>query len=1276
MLRGQAGITPAEMPTPALPDQKATAPRIVGFDAKIDRYWEKYPSGNPRVDKVGNPIFQAGADVAQAKHLWDEQIQPRLAAGKKVAILYAANDDQAKKIMAGYEDGKIDGKMIQGGGQAKPFAKLADKIAAKEMQSRVHIVPVGTSKSGGLNEDGNQVDLAMMHRYLENIATHLGAGWEVVGMEHAGRFAIGGGASQYWNEVSPTWIEIDAHGYVTQKMADNISDAPTGPSDGPPRILSQGQYMQEQLDMLAKSPIKDWPDALQQAYQDGQEEAKKEVANPPPPRIPKDVDDITTINRYPRSRKKIREEWNTCQLFLEQQIAKSPWHAMAAKEVMAGGSLKAIAKKYGIDDEKDVRDLAELQTRWFRLNNGIEKKKERQEKKEGVHDADPKKWARYKMDKLAPVILPVNILRSCAADTGVYVQGFAGVVKNLRAEITKDDKRKSIKYSDKKAADAARAALIKKIEPGNQQALADEQKRLEQIQGIKNKAVREKVAPVIVEIGGVDVAKKVNDLLNPSGNLGVRHPTRDDRSAALGAMQRDFKEAFKLKKPLREANLAAIWHAKQNEYIDRIDPALRDAQPSLQRVLEGSETVGPNRKHGEIYKARVALKNVKNVDDFLKVMGQIKKVNNAMLQLARLDRNHLHVALKGRRGHESRELKGRQSKGLRMNLEADHRKLVREMNVFLKGNLAKIGVAGLPGITGASDEIRKFEIAQRNLNALPARFYNRKARRVAEMAFIDAAVKLVGALEQAVAVKAVAAPALAAVAPTPVAVAPKPAVAPTPTPAVAPAAPAASSTPASALPPASPVVVRTPLRRPVLPPASALPTPSRFATGPVLTAPVARPAAVFKRPAASGPAPAPLTLAEKTEIRKKLELLNGLLEQVEIFKQHRKEIGDSKIDPDFIMRAEGCEKSAIADIEGLTEVNARLFLEKLRRLKPEEALDFMKKGNQKLAAMSPPKKAIPASSAPAAATPAPISAVARPVTLSEAEKKQKAEQIRLIDEVLDQIKIFNKLKGQVKDESGTAEKLQAIRGELNGPDAKRALGNPSVAIANLQKIKGVWERANAAMQDPKKAELAELFKKRMEVLQSLNQLVIGNKDRKLGIPRELHLAMQAYVDSNTTKGKYAHEIAELRSALNLEVPSDRPMDGKTYADLKKRLDDWEIDENKILERYRAHRANVSAASSVASGPVVPVVPTAPAIGGDTEKLRSVTVEAELSTGSEPDELDAGMLASEDPAGKEWSDVSSDIRKAKTPGGKEETPPKNRESEDEPASSAPPPSPRH
>ena len=295
-----------------------------------------------------------GGVVAQARDIWNKEIKPRLQTEKKVALMYAANDNQANALFAYYKkqpDKAALKKIFRGGrGQAALFSELVDCIDEGNVDeaSRFRILPIATSLRGGANDIGNHVSLEKLNAHLANIAWHIGNGWTIMGLSNARGFQIGGGASKNWYQTDPIFVyQSEPNSYALLGKQDTnafpagliaiailtmillcmalafpplaaLIAAPvlyyggllgiifgakaaavvvgtiimgalaaagfsilagvgsflhgcfmTNPEVNAttlPRKISQGQYMQEQLQLLSEANVQDWPQHLRDAY--------------------------------------------------------------------------------------------------------------------------------------------------------------------------------------------------------------------------------------------------------------------------------------------------------------------------------------------------------------------------------------------------------------------------------------------------------------------------------------------------------------------------------------------------------------------------------------------------------------------------------------------------------------------------------------------------------------------------------------------------------------------------------------------------------------------------------------------------------------------------------------------------------------------------------------------------------------------------------------------------------------------------------------------------
>ncbi len=130
---------------------------------------------------------------------------------EKIAITYSANVDQAEGIYAGYKTGKYS---INGSNQAQLFSLIVKEIQKRSWQNKVHILPVPTCEKGGGKNVAKQINV---QKAMKNIATHLGSGWYVLGLQNQNctpesPFAIGGGVAD------KVWAHSPQQKYVHERM--------------------------------------------------------------------------------------------------------------------------------------------------------------------------------------------------------------------------------------------------------------------------------------------------------------------------------------------------------------------------------------------------------------------------------------------------------------------------------------------------------------------------------------------------------------------------------------------------------------------------------------------------------------------------------------------------------------------------------------------------------------------------------------------------------------------------------------------------------------------------------------------------------------------------------------------------------------------------------------------------------------------------------------------------------------------------------------------------
>ena len=157
--------------------------------------------------------------------------------GKKIALIYAANNKQAKLFHGIYEARKAKEILpkIVGHGQAELFIELiklinAETLKTPEFSGKIRILPVATSLNGDENGPGNIVTREMIDRDLGAIQVHLQNGYDVEGIINDSNdgYAIGGGRSIHWYKTTYTSIQYKGED------------------------VSQGKYVQAQLAALEK----------------------------------------------------------------------------------------------------------------------------------------------------------------------------------------------------------------------------------------------------------------------------------------------------------------------------------------------------------------------------------------------------------------------------------------------------------------------------------------------------------------------------------------------------------------------------------------------------------------------------------------------------------------------------------------------------------------------------------------------------------------------------------------------------------------------------------------------------------------------------------------------------------------------------------------------------------------------------------------------------------------------------------------------------------------
>lgn len=183
-----------------------------------------------RTGKGGTIYFESPeAQVARIMvHLREE-----LAADpdKKIALIYAANDGQAKSFHEAYGSSSTQLPQVSGSGQAELFQKLIDEINKdSSLNGKIRVLPVATSLSGGKNGPGNIVSKDMIQRDLKAIQQHIQDGYDVRGIKGKNGYAIGGLTSEHWFTQDHAAIQYNG------------------------KLYSQGDFVQLQLEALENDP--------------------------------------------------------------------------------------------------------------------------------------------------------------------------------------------------------------------------------------------------------------------------------------------------------------------------------------------------------------------------------------------------------------------------------------------------------------------------------------------------------------------------------------------------------------------------------------------------------------------------------------------------------------------------------------------------------------------------------------------------------------------------------------------------------------------------------------------------------------------------------------------------------------------------------------------------------------------------------------------------------------------------------------------------------------
>jgi len=280
------------------------------------------------------------------------KFREEIANGKKVAITYSANNDQANDIYRGYSGAPY---AIKGRGQAKVMHLVAQQIQADPvLKANAHILPVATSMHKG--GDG-QVNKAIMDRDLGNIAQHLGNGYTVLGYQNedsGNGYAVGGMNSRQVWDVTPNKEYFDqrmagmTRGEFTPELQQAYNSGKTRPSitsgplpPPPPRTVGQ----------TAPVPPANLPPPPNDVGR-----AALDVASPPvtpmrdhPPRIPVAHDPSQTVDELFR---KLQENKDNLQ-------AKTNVESFKKVEAAAGQSAHVSISMYTTPD-KDPSKITEV----------------------------------------------------------------------------------------------------------------------------------------------------------------------------------------------------------------------------------------------------------------------------------------------------------------------------------------------------------------------------------------------------------------------------------------------------------------------------------------------------------------------------------------------------------------------------------------------------------------------------------------------------------------------------------------------------------------------------------------------------------------------------------------------------------------------------------------------------------------------------------------------------------------------------------------------------
>lgn len=152
-----------------------------------------------RVDYENNGASVSAKD--QANKIIQE-IEDRIQKGERVAITYSANSGQSQQIRDGYQQNTFP--LLQGDNQARVFEIIADHFRNHGKKHMVRILPISTLTYDA-QQNKHPVTDDIFNLEMRNIATHLGAGWSVLGLQNQKsdphELAVGGIiAGPLWNQ--------------------------------------------------------------------------------------------------------------------------------------------------------------------------------------------------------------------------------------------------------------------------------------------------------------------------------------------------------------------------------------------------------------------------------------------------------------------------------------------------------------------------------------------------------------------------------------------------------------------------------------------------------------------------------------------------------------------------------------------------------------------------------------------------------------------------------------------------------------------------------------------------------------------------------------------------------------------------------------------------------------------------------------------------------------------------------------------------------------------